>query len=94
VLVGCITTTNTSDTERSAVVITTTPKPGPTIIRINPNIRMSIRDQIIWFEKLEAMTPKEKIRTFRMLRDGMFKTEKQLEDLGMLYPRSPSRVSI
>jgi hypothetical protein len=90
--VGCVTTTTTGDTVPSKEQ--TEPKPAPKIIKINPNIRMSIRDQILWYQKLEAMTPQEKIRTFRMLRDGMFKTEKQLESLGMIYPRRPSKVRI
>ena len=90
VFVGCVTTTNISDTVPPKV----SPKPEPKIIRINPNINMSIRDQIMWFKKMERMTPQEKIRTFRMLRDGMFKTEEQLEKSGMIWPKRPNKVII
>jgi hypothetical protein len=50
---------------------------------------MSVRDQILWYERLEQMDAHEKLKTFRMLRDGMFKTQRQMEELDMIYPRKP-----
>ena len=88
VLVGCVTTTRVSDTvpiESQNIKQQERPK----VIRINPNISMPIRDQIIWHHRLESMDANQKLKTFRMLRDGMFKTEKQLEKLDMIYPRPP-----
>ena len=81
--VGCVTTTKISDTAPPEKIS----EPGPKIIRINPNIGMPIRDQILWYERLEQMSAEQKLKTFRMLRDGMFKTSEQMEELDMIYPR-------
>ena len=93
VFVGCVTTTKTSDTELPEGIIKSI-KPKPKIIRINPNIRMPIRDQIIWHQRLEGMDANQKLKTFRMLRDGMFKTEEQLEKLNMIFPRPAKHTTI
>ena len=92
ILVGCATTTRVSDTV-PIVNQNIKQQERPKVIRINPNIRMSIRDQIKWYERLENMDSYEKLKTFRMLRDGMFKTEEQLRKLDMIYPR-PSKENI
>ena len=84
-VVGCVTTTKISDTAPPKKSI----EPKPKIIRINPNIGMPIRDQILWYERLEQMDAYDKLKTFRMLRDGMFKTQEQMEELNMIYPRKP-----
>ena len=81
--VGCVTTTKISDNVPPKRIS----EPEPKIIRINPNITMPIRDQILWYERLEQMNAQEKLKTFRMLRDGMFKTQRQMEELDMIYPR-------
>jgi len=93
VLVGCVTTTRVSDTEPPKTQ-TIEQQEQPKVIRINPNINMSIRDQIKWYERLENMDAHEKLKTFRMLRDGMFKTEEQMEKLDMIYPRPPKYTTI
>jgi hypothetical protein len=93
VLVGCVATTRVSDTE-PIEPLNIEKQEEPKIIRINPNIGMSIREQIIWHHRLESMDANQKLKTFRMLRDGMFKTEKQLEKLDMIYPRPPKYTTI
>jgi len=93
VLVGCVTTTRVSDTEQTKP-LTIEKRESPKIIRINPDINMSIRDQIKWYERLEDMDAHQKLKTFRMLRDGMFKTEEQLKRLDMIYPRPPKDTTI
>ena len=93
VLVGCVTTTRVSDTvpiESQNIKQQERPK----VIRINPNISMSIRDQIMWHQRLESMDANQKLKTFRMLRDGMFKTEEQLRRLDMIYPRPSKHTAI
>jgi len=93
VFVGCATTTRVSDTEPPKIQNIKRLE-QPKVIQINPNINMSIKDQIKWYERLEKMDIHEKLKTIRMLRDGMFKTEKQLENLDMIYPRPPKDTTI
>jgi len=88
--VGCVTTTKISDTVPPKNPI----KSEPRVIQINPNINMSVREQILWYERLEQMNAQEKLKTFRMWRDGMFKTEEQMKQLDMIYPKKPKGPTI
>ena len=85
--VGCVTATKISDTVPPK-------KPELRIIQINPNINMSVREQILWYDRLEQMNAQEKFKTFRMWRDGMFKTEEQMKRLDMIYPKKPKGPTI
>jgi hypothetical protein len=83
-MTGCVTPTPLSDNDQ---IRETIPESKPRVYRIDPNLRLSIEQQIYWQEKLQKMQPDELWKTRQALLDGMFSDLETLEVTGRLYPR-------
>jgi len=84
---GCITPPKVSDTEPPKITVVEK-KP----IRIFPGIKIPIQRQIQLGEMLQRLPPKEIEKIFLKLDSGMYKTDKQMELEGLVYPKDYSKI--
>jgi hypothetical protein len=80
---GC-TTTEISDTLPEPMI---GPAPMDVPIKVFPHIKIPLQEQIRLGIMLGQLSPKEKAKIIQKLKDGMYKSDRELLDRGMTYPK-------